>query len=458
MSNVCVDCYSILGVRRDATQDEIKSAYRTLAKLVHPDLGGAGQADATSNFIRVQEAYRILSDPVRRRAYDDQANLALETNSHGIEAVVESQEYDDVQFGNAPSWKSFRNRIFKPAVYMSLFIALIVAGLHFPSSTEVDTAAIPQKAKVVEAPTQLASNAIDFPLSATTQTAKSDIIHTITEERSAPLPIIMDLPQPDPQPADGQDRVAVVNIPHLDETPDESRKAEVALDTAKPIIAPRLVEKPETPQLGSLTDAVTDEPAVIKITPPPAPVSSPQLAIVEKEEIIPDAKPVIVPRPIEKPEASNSVSQSVTTQDEPTVAIIVPPPAPEPSPQIAMVEITTSSPLLKRQRVALVSRKAFPATGRRAENAGWQTYMAHVVSSRSKAEARIVLNRIRTNHKNLVRGLSTRIASSTTTGGTVYTAGFGPLPTHKAAVRLCEKLLATGEGDCVVWPPWSLKH
>ena len=129
MSNVCVDCYSILGVRRDATQDEIKSAYRTLAKLVHPDLGGAGQADATSNFIRVQEAYRILSDPVRRRAYDDQASLALETNSHGLEAVVERQEYGDAQFGNTPSWKSFRNRIFKPAVYMSLFFALILWGI-----------------------------------------------------------------------------------------------------------------------------------------------------------------------------------------------------------------------------------------------------------------------------------------------------------------------------------------
>jgi hypothetical protein len=123
-----------------------------------------------------------------------------------------------------------------------------------------------------------------------------------------------------------------------------------------------------------------------------------------------------------------------------------------------MIEITTSSPLLKRERVALLDRREFPTTGRRAENAGWQTYMAHVVTSRSKAEARVTLNRIRANHRKLVRGLSTRIASSTQSGVTLYTAGFGPLPTHKAAMRLCRELLATGEGDCVVWPPWSLKR
>ena len=64
------DLYAVLGIAPDATPEVIKSAYRTLAKQYHPDLGGAGQADATPMFIELHEAYQILSDPVARNDYD----------------------------------------------------------------------------------------------------------------------------------------------------------------------------------------------------------------------------------------------------------------------------------------------------------------------------------------------------------------------------------------------------
>ena len=58
--------YIILGIPSKSSQEEIKSAYRRLAKEFHPDHYGKNH----SPFLNVQEAYTVLSDPVRRRAYD----------------------------------------------------------------------------------------------------------------------------------------------------------------------------------------------------------------------------------------------------------------------------------------------------------------------------------------------------------------------------------------------------
>lgn len=62
------DLYDILGVSRTASADDIKSAYRKLARKFHPDVNKA--ADAAEKFKEVQDAYDTLSDPQKRRDYD----------------------------------------------------------------------------------------------------------------------------------------------------------------------------------------------------------------------------------------------------------------------------------------------------------------------------------------------------------------------------------------------------
>ena len=59
------DPYRILGVEREADNDEVKSAHRRMAKRYHPDTGGDEQ-----RFLAVQDAYQLLSDPARRREWD----------------------------------------------------------------------------------------------------------------------------------------------------------------------------------------------------------------------------------------------------------------------------------------------------------------------------------------------------------------------------------------------------
>jgi molecular chaperone DnaJ len=68
------DYYKVLGVARSASADEIKSAYRKLARKLHPD-HNPGDKNAETRFKDVSEAYAVLSDPAKRKEYDEMRSL-----------------------------------------------------------------------------------------------------------------------------------------------------------------------------------------------------------------------------------------------------------------------------------------------------------------------------------------------------------------------------------------------
>src|SRR6218665_2546635 len=76
------DCYEVLGVGREATEDELKKAYRKLAMQYHPDRNH-GDASAEAKFKEVSEAYEILKDGEKRAAYDRYGHGAFENGGGG---------------------------------------------------------------------------------------------------------------------------------------------------------------------------------------------------------------------------------------------------------------------------------------------------------------------------------------------------------------------------------------
>jgi molecular chaperone DnaJ len=86
--------YIILGISTESSQDEIKSAYRRLAKEFHPDRYGQ-----SCPFLNIQEAYSVLRDPIRRRSYDHslQENRKIRNRREPIDSRRETPYRGEVE-------------------------------------------------------------------------------------------------------------------------------------------------------------------------------------------------------------------------------------------------------------------------------------------------------------------------------------------------------------------------
>ncbi|NXD66133.1 DNJB8 protein, partial [Eolophus roseicapillus] len=90
-----VDYYKVLGLKRSASQDDVKKSYHKLALKWHPDKNPNNKEEAEKKFKAVAEAYEVLSDPQKRSLYDKSVK---ESRSHGARGTSEG----DNGFLNSP--------------------------------------------------------------------------------------------------------------------------------------------------------------------------------------------------------------------------------------------------------------------------------------------------------------------------------------------------------------------
>jgi molecular chaperone DnaJ len=86
------DYYEILGVKKDASQDDLKKAFRHLARKYHPDLN-KGSKEAEEKFKEVNEAYQVLSDPQKKAQYDQVGHADFKPGEY---TQAKTPSYDDL--------------------------------------------------------------------------------------------------------------------------------------------------------------------------------------------------------------------------------------------------------------------------------------------------------------------------------------------------------------------------
>ncbi|MBZ4642520.1 MAG: molecular chaperone DnaJ [Deferribacteraceae bacterium] len=96
--------YEILGINKNATQDEIKKAYRKLARKYHPDIN-PNNKEAEEKFKLVSEAYAVLSDPEKRKQYDTLGHDAFTSGGQGY-------DFSNMNFEDLRNFKSHGFDIF----------------------------------------------------------------------------------------------------------------------------------------------------------------------------------------------------------------------------------------------------------------------------------------------------------------------------------------------------------
>jgi curved DNA-binding protein CbpA len=123
-----INLYALLGVKLEASQDELRASFRSLSKRFHPDTTELPAAEASERFRALQDAMAVLSDPEQRRRYDSSLN-DLFIDSSKISNKVSIQQTIIPERRALSGGELFALLLLGGALVFSLLIGLTLAFL-----------------------------------------------------------------------------------------------------------------------------------------------------------------------------------------------------------------------------------------------------------------------------------------------------------------------------------------
>jgi curved DNA-binding protein CbpA len=123
-----INLYALLGVKLEASQDELRASFRSLSKRFHPDTTELPASEASERFRALQDAMAVLSDPEQRRKYDSSLN-DLFIDSSKVSSKVLIQQTIIPERRALSGGELFALLLLGGALVFSLLIGLILAFL-----------------------------------------------------------------------------------------------------------------------------------------------------------------------------------------------------------------------------------------------------------------------------------------------------------------------------------------
>ena len=120
--------YRVLGLSKEASQDEIQQAHRKLVRTYHPD-ASPEDPQAEERFKKIQHAYEVLSDPEKRREYDEQFQTPSRENSDRPRARASGRTGEEATYTSSEQASYNRGPLFSLGYFLGIALVVLVIAL-----------------------------------------------------------------------------------------------------------------------------------------------------------------------------------------------------------------------------------------------------------------------------------------------------------------------------------------